>query len=763
MASCFGKIVVGTYVEIKRSDGRIHQAMVTSLNEDNESVTVEWIENGDTKGKEIDLESIFALNTDVAPDEEIAPSPETPPPPTPTCVKVNKIAKNRRTIAPTKNEAPSRDNRVIPTRARQPPPQQPEPAPPPPPPPSLQPTQLTQAQTQQQLLNESSHHPISRKESGQLSRRKSNCVKEVEKLQEKRERRRIQQQELREKRAQEVDTTIPNYEIMYMIRDFRASLDYRPLTTADLIEEHRICVCVRKRPLNKKELSMKDLDVITVPSKDVVMVHEPKQKVDLTRYLENQTFRFDYTFDDTTTNEMVYRFTARPLVETIFERGMATCFAYGQTGSGKTHTMGGDFSGKNQDCAKGVYALAARDVFLMLKKPNYKKLDLQVYATFFEIYSGKVFDLLNRKAKLRVLEDGKQQVQVVGLQEKDVKCTEEVLKLIEVGNSCRTSGQTSANAHSSRSHAVFQIILRRKGKMHGKFSLIDLAGNERGADTSSADRQTRLEGAEINKSLLALKECIRALGRNKPHTPFRASKLTQVLRDSFIGENSRTCMIATISPGMTSCENTLNTLRYANRVKEFGISPSDIPFSQGGQGSRSDHSPTNTFDYDDFAATSPSRVKELTVDANQAMDGGRPNINAVNQLELLDEDWLSISPQRDDLKLLCEQNEEEVSPQLFTFHEAVSQLVEMEEQVLEDHRAVFQESIRWLEDEKVLLEMTEEVDYDVELYATQLEQILDQKIEILTELRDKVKSFRSTLQEEEQASKQINPKRSRAL
>ncbi|XP_068461301.1 kinesin-like protein KIF2A isoform X1 [Clinocottus analis] len=746
MASCFGKIVVGTYVEIKRSDGRIHQAMVTSLNEDNESVTVEWIENGDTKGKEIDLESIFALNTDVAPDEEIAPSPETPPPPTPTSVKVNKIAKNRRTIAPIKNDTPSRDNRVIPTRARQPQPQQLEPAPPPP---TLQPTQLTQAQTQQQLQN---------------ARRKSNCVKEVEKLQEKRERRRIQQQELREKRAQEVDTTIPNYEIMYMIRDFRASLDYRPLTTADLIdEEHRICVCVRKRPLNKKELAMKDLDVITIPSKDVVMVHEPKQKVDLTRYLENQTFRFDYAFDDNTTNEMVYRFTARPLVETIFERGMATCFAYGQTGSGKTHTMGGDFSGKNQDCAKGVYALAARDVFLMLKKPNYKKLDLQVYATFFEIYSGKVFDLLNRKTKLRVLEDGKQQVQVVGLQEKDVKCTEEVLKLIEVGNSCRTSGQTSANAHSSRSHAVFQIILRRKGKMHGKFSLIDLAGNERGADTSSADRQTRLEGAEINKSLLALKECIRALGRNKPHTPFRASKLTQVLRDSFIGENSRTCMIATISPGMTSCENTLNTLRYANRVKEFGISPSDIPFSQGGQGSRSDNSPTNTFDYDDFADTSPSRVKELTVDTNQAMEGVRPNIHPVNQLDLLDEDWLSISPQRDDLKLLCEQNEEEVSPQLFTFHEAVSQLVEMEEQVLEDHRAVFQESIRWLEDEKVLLEMTEEVDYDVESYATQLEQILDQKIDILTELRDKVKSFRSTLQEEEQASKQINPKRPRAL
>ncbi|XP_058718245.1 kinesin-like protein KIF2A [Poecile atricapillus] len=703
-AANFSKVHIGIYVEIKRSDGRIHQAMVTSLNEDNESVTVEWIENGDTKGKEIDLESIFSLNPDLVSDEDIEPSPETPP--LTSAAKVNKIVKSRRTVALIKNDTPARDNRVVGSaRTRS--------------------TQLPeQSSSSQQNGSFSDISPVqaAKKEFGPPSRRKSNCVKEVEKLQEKREKRRLQQQELREKRAQDVDATNPNYEIMCMIRDFRGSLDYRPLTTADPIDEHRICVCVRKRPLNKKETLMKDLDVITIPSKDVVMVHEPKQKVDLTRYLENQTFRFDYAFDDMAPNEMVYRFTARPLVETIFERGMATCFAYGQTGSGKTHTMGGDFSGKNQDCSKGIYALAARDVFLMLKKPNYKKLELQVYATFFEIYSGKVFDLLNRKTKLRVLEDGKQQVQVVGLQEREVKCVEDVLKLIEVGNSCRTSGQTSANAHSSRSHAVFQIILRRKGKLHGKFSLIDLAGNERGADTSSADRQTRLEGAEINKSLLALKECIRALGRNKSHTPFRASKLTQVLRDSFIGENSRTCMIATISPGIASCENTLNTLRYANRVKELMVDPS-------------------------------------------AAGDICPSIHhAPNQIDDLETQWgVGSSPQRDDLKLLCEQNEEEVSPQLFTFHEAVSQMVEMEDQVVEDHRAVFQESIRWLEDEKALLEMTEEVDYDVDSYATQLEAILEQKIYILTELRDKVKSFRAALQEEEQASKQINPKRPRAL
>ncbi|CAL8318283.1 unnamed protein product [Lota lota] len=732
MAAIFGKIIFGIYVDIKRSDGRIHHAMVTALNEENESVTVEWLENGDTKGKEIDLESVFALNPHFAPEEEVPLSPETPPSSTSTAAKATKLPKSRRAIVPPKTENPMRENRaasVGTTRAR--PSHQVQASEPPPPAINPQPTQ------QQTLLQQ------------QMARRKSNCVKEVEKLQEKREKRRLQQQELREKKAQEVDATLPNYEIMCMIRDFRASLDYRPLNTTDLIEEHRICVCVRARPLNKKELTTKDLDVITIPSKDVVMVHEPKQKVDLTRYLENQTFRFDYAFDDTTTNEMVYRFTARPLVETIFERGMATCFAYGQTGSGKTHTMGGDFSGKNQDCSKGIYALAAREVFVMLGKPNYKKLDLQVFATFFEIYSGKVFDLLNRKAKLRVLEDGKQQVQVVGLQEKEVKCTEDVLRLIEVGNSCRTSGQTSANAHSSRSHAVFQIILRRRGKMHGKFSLIDLAGNERGADTSSADRQTRLEGAEINKSLLALKECIRALGRNKPHTPFRASKLTQVLRDSFIGENSRTCMIATISPGMASCENTLNTLRYANRVKEFGISPSDIPFSQsGGGGGRSELSPT--YEYGDLA----NRTKELSLDGEGLMDSPLGDHHA--QLEVLEAQWgVGSSPQRDDLKLLCEQNEEEVSPQLFSFHEAVSQLVEMEEQVLEDHRAVFGESIRWLEDEKVLLEMTEEVDYDVDTYVTQLEQILDQKIDILSELRDKVKSFRSALQEEEIASKKI--------
>lgn len=147
-------------------------------------------------------------------------------------------------------------------------------------------------------------------------------------------------------------------------------------------------------------------------------------------------------------------------MQTIFDGGMATCFAYGQTGSGKTHTMGGDFSGRTQDCSKGVYALATKDVFRLLRSPKHRGDALAVSCSFFEIYSGKVFDLLNGKAKLRVLEDGKQQVQVVGLVEREVDAVDEVLKLIHHGNAVRTSGQTSANQNSSRSHAVFQIILR---------------------------------------------------------------------------------------------------------------------------------------------------------------------------------------------------------------------------------------------------------------------------------------------------------------
>uniref|UniRef100_A0A674MHS3 Kinesin-like protein n=1 Tax=Takifugu rubripes TaxID=31033 RepID=A0A674MHS3_TAKRU len=345
---------------------------------------------------------------------------------------------------------------------------------------------------------------------------------------------------------------------------YRAATSLRFLTSTHLMRS-------RSRP-SVAEMNKKEIDVVSVPGQGALLVHEPRQKVDLTKYLDNQAFQFDYSFDESATNDLVYKFTAKPLVQSMFEGGMATCFAYGQTGSGKTHTMGGDFTGKQQNSSKGIYAFAALEVFALLNHRRFSNLDLSVYVSFFEIYNGKVYDLLNKKAKLRVLEDERQQVQVVGLEEVCVSTAEDVVKLIQLGSACRTSGQTSANANSSRSHAVLQVVLRRNDRattLHGKFSLVDLAGNERGTDVSSNDRNTLVETAEINRSLLALKECIRSLGKNSDHIPFRMSTLTKVLRDSFIGEKSRTCMIAMVSPGMASCEYTMNTLRYADRVKEL--------------------------------------------------------------------------------------------------------------------------------------------------------------------------------------------------
>ncbi|XP_025032492.1 kinesin-like protein KIF2C, partial [Python bivittatus] len=393
-------------------------------------------------------------------------------------------------------------------------------------------------------------------------------------------------------------------------------------------------------------------------------------------------------------------FTARPLVQTVFEGGKATCFAYGQTGSGKTHTMGGDFSGKVQKASKGIYAFASQDVFLLQNQPRYRAQGLEVYVTFFEIYNGKLFDLLNKKAKLRVLEDGKQQVQVVGLQEIRVNCAEDVIRMIEIGSACRTSGHTFANSSSSRSHACFQIILRRKGKLHGKFSLVDLAGNERGADTSSADRQTRMEAAEINKSLLALKECIRALGQNKQHTPFRESKLTQVLRDSFIGTNSRTCMIAMISPGMSSCEYTLNTLRYADRVKEL---------------------------------------------PNSGTAG-----EAQTCMETESEEF-EISKEESD-HLLEQLSEDELSPHLSSFREALTRINELEEKAIEELKEVREK----MNDCNYLLDIAEQPEYDLEAFVYQAQCFINEGSKSFLGLKETLEELTLAMQMEEQASKHLN-------
>uniref|UniRef100_A0A671RS43 Kinesin-like protein n=1 Tax=Sinocyclocheilus anshuiensis TaxID=1608454 RepID=A0A671RS43_9TELE len=585
MDPALSKLLIGLAVNISRSDGRIHSATVKTANVTKSTVNVEWAEKGITKGKEVDMDELKQLNSDLM--QHLQPSRQEKPESAPGhfAAPVSKPAKEK---LKSHHMTPLTSSRMTTRQTclfRQP-------GPPP----------VVSAMAAEEVLSHDlpsstipkpsgmSRQLVSKPASPLLPTAEAICESEASKcapmgppshrMSQVSETNKMANKRLSlaknseaQKRGKFGDTSRPNKQFYQMIEEYRETLEKVPMSLSDPVKPHRICVCVRKRPLNKKELAKKEIDVVTIPGNGALLLHEPKQKVDLTKYLENQTFHFDYSFDEDATNDLVYRFTAKPLVKTVFEGGMATCFAYGQTGSGKTHTMGGDFSGKSQNSSKGIYALAAQDVFTLLMQKRYADMDLCPYVTFFEIYNGKVFDLLNKKAKLRVLEDEKQQVNVVGLQEVPVSSVDDVIKMIERGSACRTSGQTFANASSSRSHAVLQVILRRRNFLHGKFSLVDLAGNERGTDVSNNDRHTIVETAEINRSLLALKECIRSLGQNSEHIPFRMSKLTQVLRDSFIGENSRTCMIAMISPGMSSCEYTLNTLRYANRVKELnGVS-----------------------------------------------------------------------------------------------------------------------------------------------------------------------------------------------
>ena len=140
-------------------------------------------------------------------------------------------------------------------------------------------------------------------------RRRSNVVKEVERLKKNREDRRAKQAEVLEEKVQQknIDPGNPNWEFLCMIQEYQDTLQFNPLKDGDALNDHQISVCVRKRPLSSKEIKKKEVDVICTPNQNQVIVHEPKTKVDLTKYLDNQQFRFDYAFDETATNELVYK------------------------------------------------------------------------------------------------------------------------------------------------------------------------------------------------------------------------------------------------------------------------------------------------------------------------------------------------------------------------------------------------------------------------------------------------------------------------
>eukprot|EP00729_Bicosta_minor_P008010 gene8010-29062_t len=694
-------IAVGMQVDIKRSDGRVHPAVVSGINEATESVTVEWFENQETKGKELDLRHVAALNPSVAQAIKQSKKPAAAAPaaaapaaaaPAPSKVPARRQTKSAGSKAPAAAKpAPSlRKQAAAPASS-----------------PALEP-KIGKA------------HKVANK---------------IQQIADKREERRAKQEAGRRKDAAEKESRAnnPNWDFGMMVEDFR---------------ESHISVCIRKRPLNKKEIGRSDVDVITIPDGEHTMAHECKLKVDLTKYLENHNFRFDHSFDETVGNEEVYQYTAAPLVETIFAKGFATCFAYGQTGSGKTHTMGGEFNeGVGvPDSTAGIYAFAARDVFKYNAMPENVQKNLTISVSFFEIYGGKVFDLLNQQKRLRVLEDGKQNVNIVGLAEQVVLNIDEVLGLLHDGVQLRASGTTSANQNSSRSHAIFQIILRtndRKKSLHGKFSLIDLAGNERGADTSQADRKTRMEGSEINKSLLALKECIRALSKKSKHTPYRASKLTQVLRDSFIHKNARTCMIAMISPGLASCENSLNTLRYADRVKELKKgAKGKVKAVKVGPGSLAGGA----------ASAAPAMIIDDVGSDIDDDDGGW----------LGEPTPLEASLAKHDLAMLHQSiirgkgGKASVADNAqFEFQNAVAEVVEAEEKVVEEHRAMVEADKGFRKQEDKLLKEVDTVDFDADDYSKRLDKLLDDKIAKLMSLKASVATFRKHLAAEEGAAKAV--------
>lgn len=302
--------------------------------------------------------------------------------------------------------------------------------------------------------------------------------------------------------------------------------------------DERIKVVVRKRPLGRSG----GKDVVEIDG-DAVVLNEHKQKVDLTPYLERHRFRFDMAFDSAQKTEAVYGACVQELVEHAMRGGTATCLAYGQTGSGKTYTM---LNEKN-----GVMILSLSSL-----------LQSAVKVSFYEIYSNNIYDLLDNRKRIYAREkDGK--VVIMGIVERSVSTVGEAMAHIRAGLASRMTGRTGANSTSSRSHAIFRV---RVGA--GLLTFVDLAGSERGSERATDGAGLKREGAEINKSLLALKECIRAMDRSAMHLPFRQSKLTQVLKESLIG-NSMCCIIATVSPEQMSAEHTLNTLRYAFRIKEM--------------------------------------------------------------------------------------------------------------------------------------------------------------------------------------------------
>ncbi|KAL5019094.1 hypothetical protein ScPMuIL_004816 [Solemya velum] len=337
--------------------------------------------------------------------------------------------------------------------------------------------------------------------------------------------------------------------------------------------EQTLTVALRVRPMNEDEILMSSSIAHKVDDNMVILLDPMEDPDDILRANRSREkhFMFDYSFDSNSTQESVYEATTKILIGNVINGYNATVFAYGATGAGKTYTMLG------MDDDPGIMARALNDLFLEMEKTS-EDMAYKVTMSYLEIYNEMIRDLLQPSSGILDLrEDAKGGVQVAGLSEVMARSTVEVMDVLLKGNKQRTQEPTSANKTSSRSHAVLQVTVKQQNRVRnvmqevrvGKLFLVDLAGSERAANTLNRGKRM-VEGAHINRSLLALGNCINALSdkNGSKYVNFRDSKLTRLLKDALWG-NCKTVMIAHISPASAHFEESRNTLVYADRAKHI--------------------------------------------------------------------------------------------------------------------------------------------------------------------------------------------------
>uniref|UniRef100_A0A674JRF7 Kinesin-like protein n=1 Tax=Terrapene triunguis TaxID=2587831 RepID=A0A674JRF7_9SAUR len=350
-------------------------------------------------------------------------------------------------------------------------------------------------------------------------------------------------------------------------------------------EEGNVAVVVRVRPQTQQEQEGSRHAVVQVID-DSMLVFDPEEPClsgvftgfrghdAPKRKGKDLKFVFDQVFGESATQEEVFQHTTKEILDGVLNGYNCSVFAYGATGAGKTYTMLGS------EKSPGIMYLTMVELYKRIEARKEEK-SCEVLISYQEVYNEQIHDLLEPKGPLAIREDPEKGVVVQGLSFHQPKSAEQLLEMLASGNRNRTQHPTDANATSSRSHAVFQIYVKQQDRVVGitqdlqvaKMSLIDLAGSERASATNTKGERLR-EGANINRSLLALINVINALAdakSRKSHIPYRDSKLTRLLKDS-LGGNCRTIMIAAISPSALAYEDTYNTLKYANRAKEIKLS-----------------------------------------------------------------------------------------------------------------------------------------------------------------------------------------------